>query len=75
MPYGILNSILTDNGPQFTPKFFEIVCTMLRAKHLTTTTYHLQTNGQNERYSRTPAMGLRHLLANMKTIGTTESSP
>jgi RNase H-like domain found in reverse transcriptase/Reverse transcriptase (RNA-dependent DNA polymerase)/Integrase zinc binding domain/Integrase core domain/Chromo (CHRromatin Organisation MOdifier) domain/Retroviral aspartyl protease len=51
--YGPPVSLLTDNGPQFTAKFFQAVCAELGIKKLFTTAYHPQTNGQVERYNRT----------------------
>ena len=63
MPYGIPNAILSDNGPQFVAKFFELLCVMLGIKHLTTTAYHPETNGQAERYNRTLAARLRHFVS------------
>ena len=62
-PYGLPSMILSDNGVQFTSKFFEAMCTTLGVKHLTTTTYHPQTNGQVERYNRTLVARLRHYVA------------
>jgi hypothetical protein len=46
-------SLLTDNGPQFTAKFFQAVCAELGVKKVFTTAYHPQRNGQVERYNRT----------------------
>lgn len=63
MPNGIPDSILTDNGPQFTAKFFDLFCTKLSAKNLTTNTYHSQTNGQTERFNRTLVTRLRHFVS------------
>lgn len=40
--------ILTDNGKQFTSKFFAALYASLEAKLVTTTEYHLQINGQVE---------------------------
>jgi len=59
IPYGLPVSMLTDNGPQFVAKFFEAVCLTLGLKHVTTTAYHPQTNGQTERYNQTLATRLR----------------
>ena len=46
--YGLPVSILSENGPQFVAKFFEAVCLTLGLKHVTTTAYQSQTNGQKE---------------------------
>jgi transposase InsO family protein len=51
--YGPPISLLTDNGPQFTAKFFQAVCSELGIQKIFTTSYHPQTNGQVERYNRT----------------------
>jgi transposase InsO family protein len=52
-------SLLTDNGPQFTAKFFLAVCAELGIKKIFSTAYHSQTNGQVERYNRTILSSLR----------------
>jgi hypothetical protein len=57
--YGPPLSLLTDNGPQFTAKFFLAVCAELGVKKIFTTAYHPQTNGQVERYNRTILASLR----------------
>ena len=62
-PYALPETLLSDNGTQFTSKFFEEICTTLGVKHLTTTTYHPQANGQVERYNRTLVARLRHYVA------------
>ena len=61
--YGAPSYVLTDNGPQFAAKFFEAVCTMIGNKHVFTTAYHPQTNGQVERFKKTLAARLRHYVA------------
>ena len=61
--YGPPVSLLTDNGPQFTAKFFQAVCTELGIKKVFTTAYHPQTNGQVERYNRTILASLRGYVA------------
>lgn len=47
------NFVLSNNGPQFGPEFFAALCTSLERELVTTTKYHLQVNGQLERYSKT----------------------
>lgn len=59
-PYGIPDSILTDNGPQFIADFFEHLCAILGVKRVPITAYHAQTNGQTERYNQTLERRLRH---------------
>ena len=46
--YGPPLDVLTDNGGQFTSKFFQDVCRIVGMKLRFTTTYHPQTNGQVE---------------------------
>ena len=57
--YGPPESVLTDNGRQFSAKFFQIVCRQLQVANIFMTTYHPQTNGQVERYNRNIAAMLR----------------
>ena len=58
--FGPLPHLLSDNGGQFTAKFFQDVCAILRIRKLFKTDYHPQTNGQVERFNRTILAGLRH---------------
>lgn len=44
--FDISSYLLTDNGTRFRSKFFASICGYLGVKHLTTTAYHPQTNGQ-----------------------------
>jgi transposase InsO family protein len=62
--YGSPSSLLTDNDPQFTAKFFQAVCSELGIHKVFTTAYHPQTNGQVERYNRTILASLRRYMAN-----------
>lgn len=50
---------MTDNGTQLTSVHFRGVCSLLGIKHVTSTTYHPQTQGQVERYNRTIVAQLR----------------
>lgn len=52
-------SLLADNSPQLTPKVFQVVCAKLRMTSLMPTEYHLQTDGQVERYNKTIFSWLR----------------
>lgn len=61
--YGPPVHLLSDNGSQFTSKFFQNVCRILGVKNLFTTTYHPQCNGQVERFNRTMLAALRHYVA------------
>ena len=58
--YGPPAHLLSDNGGQFTAKFFQDVCAILGIRRLFTTVYHPQTNGQVEKFNRTILAGLRH---------------
>ena len=66
-PYGIPESLLTDNGPQFISQFFAIVCAALGIRRVPITAYHPQTNGQTERYNKTLAARLRHYVNEHQT--------
>jgi hypothetical protein len=61
--YGPPRYILTDNGSQFTAKFFLAVCRELGIDKVFTTAYHPQTNGQVERFNRTIVNSLRGYVA------------
>ena len=66
--YGLLNTLLSDNGPQFAASLFESVCASRGIRHAFTSTYHPQTNGQIERFNRTMLAGLRiFTMDNVKT--------
>ena len=54
------SKLLSDNGGQFTSKFFQSICEIFGTRNLFTTAYHPQTNGQMERFNRTILAGLRH---------------
>ena len=51
--YGVPKTLLSDNGPQFSARFFRSVCEVLGVTNLYTSAYHPKTNGQTERYNRT----------------------
>lgn len=48
IPYEAPATLFTENGTQFTGKFFSAVCVILVTKHLTTTSYHPHTNVQTD---------------------------
>jgi transposase InsO family protein len=68
--YGPSISLFTDNGPQFTAKFFQDVCAELGVKKTFTTAYHPRTNGQVERYNRT-ILALRAYVSDARMTGMT----
>lgn len=57
--YGAPQTVITDNGSQFTAQIFEFLCSHMGVRHALTTTYHPQTNGQAERFNRTLLASLR----------------
>jgi transposase InsO family protein len=57
--YGAPRYVLTDNGTQFTTKFFVAVCRELGIGKVFTTAYHHQTNVQVARFNRTIVNSLR----------------
>jgi hypothetical protein len=61
--YGPPRYLLSDNGPQFTAKFFMEVCRELGIAKVFTTAYHPQTNGQVERFNRKILNALRTYVA------------
>ena len=57
--YGPPVKLLSDNGTQFTARFFQNVCLILSMRNVFTTTFHPQANGQVERFNRTLTSALR----------------
>ena len=43
--YGVPNTITTDRGPQFTSQIWKDLMVFLGTKHITTTSFHPQSNG------------------------------
>lgn len=75
-PYGMLDYVLTDNGRQSMSQFFAGHFATLGTMHVTTTRYLPQTNGQTDRYNRTPIMHLWHYIAaNQSYPATNEQRP
>ena len=61
-------TLLSDNGPQFAASLFESLSSSLCIRHLFTSIYHPQSNGQVERFNRTLLAGLRiFVMDNLKT--------
>jgi hypothetical protein len=60
-PFGIPITILTDNGPCFASKFFQVLNNVLGVKHVFTSAYRPSTNGQVERWNATLVDMLTHL--------------
>lgn len=61
--YGPPVYLLSDNGGQFTSKYFQSICQILGTRNLFTSSYHPQTNGQAERFNRTLLSALRRYVA------------
>ena len=61
--YGIPDSVLTDNGPQFASVYYQGILGLLGIASNYTSPYHPQTNGQVERYNRTLVRQLRRYIA------------
>ena len=61
--YGTPNTLLTDNGTQFTASFFRNVCHILGIHKVFTAEYHPQTNGQAERFNRTIVAAIRNYVS------------
>lgn len=61
--YGIPSFLMTASCPQFTARLFEKFCLDSKAKPVTKTVYHLQTNGQLERCDKTVVAPLRHYIS------------
>ena len=57
--YGPPDTLLTDYGPQLTSTLFQAVFRLMGITNLYSKTYHPQTQGQVERYSKTLVAG-RH---------------
>lgn len=60
IPFSIPNYLLTNSRPQFVSILFMLVRGYLSVRHLTTTSYHPQTNGQAKRFNRSIVTRLRH---------------
>lgn len=65
--FGPPQTILTDNGGNFTSRFMLATHRILGIKAKMTTAYHPQTNGQTERFNRTITAALRKFRADNPT--------
>lgn len=59
--FGNCDTIVSDNGPQFSSMEFQTFCAAIGVKHITSAPYHPQSNGQAERFVKQLKMGLRKL--------------
>ena len=60
--YGPPVYLLSDNGGQFTSKYFSTICNILGVRNLYTSAYHPETNGQAERFNPTILSALRRYI-------------
>ena len=66
--YGPPQSLLSDNGPQFTAKLFREACRLMGVRNVYTSTYHPQTNGLVERMKRTLVGMLQNYVADHQRV-------
>lgn len=66
-PYRIPLYPLTNNRSSFVSKFFKAACSIIGVKHVTTTAYHLQTNGHAKRFNKILVDWLRQYVAKRQT--------
>jgi transposase InsO family protein len=59
--FGIVNTIVSDNGTQFKSAQFRQFCESLGIEHITTAPFHPQSNGQAERFVGTFKAALRKI--------------
>lgn len=60
IPFGISKELLSDNGPQFSRKFFAGLCSFLGTDLKTKNAYHPQKNGKTERDNKKIVSRLRN---------------
>jgi hypothetical protein len=53
LTFGVPSQLLTDNGTHFKNELFQCLSNILGFKHILSTPYHPQTNGQTERWNAT----------------------
>ena len=61
--FGVPETITSDKGAQFTSDVWKVLCNSLGVAHVTTTSYHPQSNGLVERFHRQLKDSLRARLA------------
>ena len=60
--HGMPLQITTDRGMEFTNAFSKSLCNIIGTRHIKSTSYHPQTDGQTERMNRVLANMLRHYI-------------
>ncbi|KAJ9514384.1 hypothetical protein QJQ45_012391 [Haematococcus lacustris] len=61
--HGVPREIISDRGSHFTNHFWASIMTILGVKECKSSAYHLQSDGQTERYNRTLEEMLRHYIS------------
>jgi hypothetical protein len=64
LTFGVPSQLLTDNGTHFKNELFQCLSKILGFKHILSTPYHPQTNGQTERWNATMRSKLAILCQN-----------
>ena len=64
--FGIVDSIVTDNGSQFTSKGFKDFCEIYQIKHITAASFHPRSNGQAKRFVDTLKRALKKLALRLR---------
>ena len=62
-------SIISDRGTQFAPKFWTVLCSILGIEQLLSTPFHLETDGQPERINAILEQDLPAISTTFRTIG------
>ena len=57
--FGVPHTITSDRGSQFTSAIWSQICSLLNLSHITTTSFHPQSNGMVERFHRSLKSTLR----------------
>lgn len=64
LKYGLMETILTDQGSNFLSLLFKNICKIFKIKKIQTSAYHPESNGCIERFHRTLKEYLRHFINN-----------